>query len=365
MSRRSSNSELAFGSDSFLDIVANIVGILIILIVVAGVRVSQSPIAILADTAVASTEPGEPASVPEPEIFAPDVPSSRNQAAATNQVRREELVARARALETQIAAIDADLTNSAADLKLAADLESDLQRRMSTASQDLIDAQQIAAGEKSRAAQLSLSLDQTKTELQRVQTQLAKVESTREPVEKLEHKLTPVSSKVKGKEIHFRLAQNRVSVVPIEELSQRLKQQIQRQKDWLTKFRRHQGSVGPVGGFTMNYVIERQQLSVMDELQHGRGIVRIAVSQWQIEPESDLEADTITAALRPNSAFARTLLAAENGATLTFWVYPDSFKLYRRLQKVAQHEGFTVAARPLPFSVPIAGSPSGSRSAGQ
>ena len=43
MSRRRPKGELQFGSDSFLDVVANIVGILIILIVIAGLRVSQTP----------------------------------------------------------------------------------------------------------------------------------------------------------------------------------------------------------------------------------------------------------------------------------------------------------------------------------
>ena len=44
MSRRRPKGELQFGSDSFLDVVANIVGILIILIVIAGLRVSQTPV---------------------------------------------------------------------------------------------------------------------------------------------------------------------------------------------------------------------------------------------------------------------------------------------------------------------------------
>ena len=44
MRRRGGRSELQVGNDSFLDIVANIVGILIILIVVAGVRVSRAPV---------------------------------------------------------------------------------------------------------------------------------------------------------------------------------------------------------------------------------------------------------------------------------------------------------------------------------
>ncbi|MEY3459635.1 MAG: Ribonuclease, partial [Planctomycetota bacterium] len=43
MSRRTQRSDLEFGSDSFLDVVCNIVGILIILIVVVGVRVQRQP----------------------------------------------------------------------------------------------------------------------------------------------------------------------------------------------------------------------------------------------------------------------------------------------------------------------------------
>ena len=50
---------------------------------------------------------------------------------------------------------------------------------------------------------------------------------------------------------------------------------------------------------------------------------------------------------------------------LTFWVYPDSFKLYRTLQEACHAEGFVVAARPLPEGVLIEGSPYGSKSAGQ
>ncbi len=59
MSRRVQNTELEFGSDSFLDIVANIVGVLIILIVVMGIRVSQQTI-LTTSTA------------PEPTISPPD-----------------------------------------------------------------------------------------------------------------------------------------------------------------------------------------------------------------------------------------------------------------------------------------------------
>ncbi len=53
MSRRPS-SEIQFGSDSFLDVVCNIVAILIILVVIAGVRVGRG--AIVAAGAVGTTD---------------------------------------------------------------------------------------------------------------------------------------------------------------------------------------------------------------------------------------------------------------------------------------------------------------------
>ena len=56
MSRRP-KAELQFGSDSFLDVVANIVGILIILIVIAGLHVSKIPVVYLPPGTPLSDEP--------------------------------------------------------------------------------------------------------------------------------------------------------------------------------------------------------------------------------------------------------------------------------------------------------------------
>ncbi len=57
MSRRMPKSETGFGSDSFLDIIANIVGILIILIVISGLRVSHAPVPTEKDVAAGSASP--------------------------------------------------------------------------------------------------------------------------------------------------------------------------------------------------------------------------------------------------------------------------------------------------------------------
>jgi len=116
----------------------------------------------------------------------------------------------------------------------------------------------------------------------------------------------------------------------------------------------------------MRYVVERQALSAMEQLRNGgSGGFRVGVTKWEIESNDDVPSENQEAALQVNSHLFQALNDIGTGSTLTFWVYPDSFELYRSLQKHAHSLGFQVAGRPLPFGVPIAGSPAGTRSAGQ
>ena len=50
---------------------------------------------------------------------------------------------------------------------------------------------------------------------------------------------------------------------------------------------------------------------------------------------------------------------------VTFWVYPDSFDLFRRLRDLLYERDVVVAGRPLPDGVPIASSRRGTVSRGQ
>ncbi len=59
MGRRAQTSELGFGSDSFLDVICNIVGILIILIVIVAVKVERQPI-VQAEALMNTTQPHRP-----------------------------------------------------------------------------------------------------------------------------------------------------------------------------------------------------------------------------------------------------------------------------------------------------------------
>ncbi len=132
-----------------------------------------------------------------------------------------------------------------------------------------------------------------------------------------------------------------MSVVPLEELIDRLKVQVERHKDWLATNHSHRGSVGPVDGFTMHYVVERKTLSVVDELRHGSGVFRIGVSQWNSRLS---RISTVRVCCKPNARipnFGGRWSRPRPDSALTFWVYPDSFSLFRKLQDMGREHHFS------------------------
>jgi predicted nucleic acid-binding Zn-ribbon protein len=205
---------------------------------------------------------------------------------------------------------------------------------------------------------LEAAVQAVRLRLKKRQAEVAAAEKQPNRVEQLQHRITPVSRVITENEteLHFRCLRGAVSAVPIEELVERMKGQMERQRDVILRLKKYSGSVGPVRGWNLNYVVETQQ---------QLGMVRASVSQFELLPEADLAGERSEVALRPDSAFRNELRKADPGSTVTFWVYPDSFVLFRKLQALAHREGFTVAARPLPEGTPIMGSPHGSRSAAQ
>ncbi|MBW3538875.1 MAG: hypothetical protein KY476_01260 [Planctomycetes bacterium] len=377
MTRRATSDEAGFGSDSFLDIIANIVGILIILIVVAGVRASKltptaAPLSIpsahktaqpvevessAASPAMATVleqpsiveDTQRPVEAPRPPT--PRQPSPALVAALDERMRTlTALQAQGRKLST---AIDG-MTRERQRLSR----EAELGREALQAGADSVN------GAQARLDRLQQDIEAAKRELAERRRQLDVLASEQPKTPTIRHRVTPLSREVET-ELHFLVTGGRVAWVPIDELVERLRREVHRQREWIVRFHKHQGLVGPVNGFSLAYVVERETLSVLEELRQGTGMVRASVSGWKIIPESDYPSESAEEALRPGSGFTRRLQLTDLDTALTFWVYPDSFELFRQLQDHAHREGFTVAARPMPFGVPIAASPQGSRSAGQ
>jgi hypothetical protein len=368
MSRRREREETPFGSDSFLDVLANIVGILIILIVAAASRMGRVPemVALIpADPETVADEPPAPAPAPEvaESIPAPQpvtVPVEPEPDEPPPEMAREmdEISKQLLALESKVPAADSKLRK----LRTAS---LSVERMLGEEDKDTANRKQKLHDAQLRIARLEEALGERQQALNAILAEFEEAQRARPPAVEVKHRLAPISQEIAGEEVHFRLAGNRVSVVPIMPLVERVKRQMDRQRDWLATRGKHESVVGPVDGYSMEYVVEKLPLSFIDRNRLGYGGYRIGVTHADIVPEKDLVTETPEEALRRGSRFAMAVKTAPERAALTFWVYPDSFHAFRILQAACQAEGFIVAARPLPSGHPIGVSTNGSRSVGQ
>lgn len=399
MSRRSGGEDPDFGSDSFLDIIANIVGILIILIVIAGVKVARQPPA--AATTVAASNTG---------LLDPEVSSDREHkpgirltsdhlrllraetAVAAKQTtclqdEYSELLSNSAELTDQIS----QLRQQAAEVKVA--IASRRQQAMRSDS-DIVALtgdvnelrnvvavlqDQAAAEETRHDAILSatrLVYDRqaaADSDLKEITVQTQKLQELIEEQQsqaalskdRLEHRLSPVVRTDSEQELHFRLSGGRISWVPIEPLLERLKRQVSNRADVIRRFGQYEGICGPVGGYTMKYAVARQAPSLLEGVHGTSTGFRIAVSRWTVSPVESLHTESVDEAIRFGSRFRQIAEAADFDALLTVWLYPDDFTHFRKLRECGHGLGLRVAARPLPADAEITGSPGGSRSSGQ
>ena len=85
-----------------------------------------------------------------------------------------------------------------------------------------------------------------------------------------------------------------------------------------------------------------------------------------VVPAQDDLGDPIETILLPKSSFrARLELTDPDRTTITVWVFPDSFRQFRKVKEELFKLGFLCAGRPLPEGTPIGFSPQGTRSVAQ
>lgn len=328
MARNKPNNEEAFGSDSFLDIVANMVGILIVLVLVAGLRARN----------VKHLEPP------------PDADQQAAHAAAAQEA--ENIESDTRRLEQELH-----------ELQIVTDArrnERDSMLMLASAAQAAIDQRrdQLSAHQREEF-DLRRQLAESESRLKKLSAELqTALQDTSSSAIKIDNYPTPISHTVTGHEIHFQLLHGRVSYVPLDQLVNMLRRDFERKVTRLQDVTQATETIGPVAGFRLRYTMSRVQVN---------GRVGAQVSQFTLLPLPDLPSESLDDIRRdPGSDFRRVLTAAgPRNVTITFWVYPDSFAAYRELKKDLYAAGFSVAGRPLPEGQPIGGSPDGTKSSAQ
>ena len=220
-------------------------------------------------------------------------------------------------------------------------------------------ADQLGTLDKQSQADYDLARDLAlaKAELERLERERLQVDKTVPKSLKIESYPTPISKPVDSKELHVQLRGGRVTVLPVEELVERLKRSAKERVWKLRDSAEMTDTVGPVDGFRMRYTLVRVDAG-------GGGLVKL--DHWELVPvASDLGEPWEDALSETSQLRAKLDQTHPRTWTVTLWVYPDSFDAFRALRKEFYQLGYTVAGRPLPEDVPIGGSPRGTRSAAQ
>jgi len=351
MARRKA-TEPAFGSDSFLDVIANLVGIVLIIIVLVAARIRELPNLL-------------PAALTQGEAEAP-----RDEQSGPLQTEIQ-------LLENELAELQRRLLEALKAFDLAAERKENLAKQrvevqaQATKSRAQMSNQRTDVGnvqqELTRADQERRSLQERIAQLQRAIQELEKT-----PREKrVLHFHLPVSKPVSAGELFFELRAGRVSFIDLQGFLDQVKLKMPQKVEELRRRWEVDEVTESLGAFRMRYTVARERTTGLDRAfgEHppteDRGFAS-ALDSWIIEPILAVRGESLTDALADRSRFRQVIdLSDPDQLVLTFFVYADSFELYRQLRDWLYERGFQVAGRPLALDRPISGSRHGTLSRGQ
>ena len=332
------DSTESFGCDSFLDVVSNMVGILVILLMVVGLRAKNSV-----------EKPVPPEQTAAEQTALKNVASRRSEAGAL-QKDVEKVFAKAKEL-TDLALQKLDERNALAEIAALKRHDFETKKaKLDDGARTAFELQQAAEAEKVKLASLEQEIG------------VAATEPDKESI-KVKTYPTPLSRTVHGREAHFQLKHGRIVYVPLDELCGEVKRELQRRASNLRDMNQFVDVVGPVGGFRLKFAVERVNVPPRNGQMGG---LYVGVTQLQFQPLGNNLGETLEEAMRPGSDLQRALADLDaRRITVTFWTYPDSFDLYRKMREHLYERGYAVAGRPLQMNQPISGSPFGSKSSAQ
>jgi len=337
--RKARSREIPFSFDSFLDVVANVVGIIIRLILV--VWVSARSYESVQKYAAQAAKKGDDATPAGPD---------------KSERELEDLQARLAQALDRIGLLDRDIEEETqSQRQLHAKLAALAQRRIALV----------------HSARVVPPLDVES--LHRRERILEERIATLEKLPPIRHELryrTPVSRPVQAEEAFFECRAGRVSFIDLTALTADIRRNMDRMRSDLRDQWRVSAVTDSVGAFRLQYTLERDR-GLPEAVQPAgppdrNAGFRFSLCDWVVEPVRDDRGEDLALALGPGSEFHRIvdqLDPAQNA--VTFWVYPDSFALYRTLRDVLYDRGLMVAGRPLPVGIPIMCSRQGSISRGQ
>jgi hypothetical protein len=329
MARRIRQEAEVVGSDSFLDVVTNTVGILIVLVMVVGIRAKHSPV---------------------------DLPT--DDAEEKNAVA--QLTDEADGIERDVLRLEQQVKMVTLSAQAKYQERGTLAYLLAEHDRELNEAKKSLSTENQGVFEVRRALEAAESQLKKLQSAKAEAEKPkkRTPIT-IKSYPTPISRTVYGLEVHFQLRHGRLAWAPLMEMAEMCKNDAISKKDRLQNMSEISDVLGPRQGFEARYVLER-----LDDAAEG-GSVPLALS-FELIPVSRELGETVDEALQSTSRFRAKLSEfPPRQCTVTLWTYGDSFTDYARVKELLYTAGYHVAARPLPDDINIGASNFGSHSSAQ
>jgi hypothetical protein len=349
--RRRPVREIEFSFDSFLDVVANVVGIILRLILVAWVG-ARSYKLVLPDLPSLPAL-AEPTSLPDPTD--PRLGQLQQQRRALS-LKADEAEKKSHESRAQILARQRAMQKELIELL-------GKEKELNTTRSKIAD--QTMAG-LARVRAESMSLADLEKRSKKLLDELEALKKSPRATKKLRYN-TPISAPV-TEEVMFECQRGRVTLLDRSALEAIAERDARSKIDQLrTQWEVHDVTTS-VGAFRLNYVVERERSATDGPagVAPVGGGFRAGITSWVAEPVIDDRGETVEQALKPGSAFRRVVDSLEPQQTaVTMWVYPDSFAAYRQLRDWLHSRDMVVAGRPLPTGAPIGSSRRGTTSRGQ
>jgi hypothetical protein len=324
------------GQDSFLDVITNIVGILILLVLVVGLRTSRS----VHDT---------PGNSLADQVQTQDQLKQAYNSALTTELNVRDLVQR--------------LGNAHGEANFREQERMWLNTSLAQAEKEIADRRAKLSTEGQRDFDVRQRLKDAQATLDDLTRQQIALVSQEAPTEKIECQPTALAKAVTGKEVHLLLSDDHVAIVPFDELLGQMSRDAQENLWRLDQQDEMERTIGPVNGFRLKYWFQREDvMRASNAGTYMTGNVK-RFSHCFFLPVTTPAGEPVTEAMKPNSELAQLLTRLRpEGTTITIWTYPGNYERLRQLKREIRDAGFQIAVRPLPKGMPLGASRHGSES---
>jgi hypothetical protein len=324
------------GQDSFLDVITNIVGILILLVLVAGLRTSRAVHEASSDDAAAQSDHHDEMR----EVYT---------AARNSEKTARELVHRVADVRHETAFRESErewLTMAVAE-----------------AEQEIATRRTGLGTDDRRDFDLRRDLADAQAKLDDLAREQIALLSRDEASEEIQCEPTPLGKVVTGKQVHLLLSEDHVAVVPFDDLMELVKDDVKENIWRLRQQDEMERTVGPVNGFRLRYWFVKAEVRARTE---SGAVMTGSIPQFShcyFVPIAEPPGEPAEDAMRGDSELHHYLRRLRpDGTTVTVWTYPGNYDRLRELKRSIRELGFQIAVRPLPKGMPIGASQRGSES---